>query len=67
MTDMDKKLNSGDLKKVAGGTEFESYPPTRSNFCPRCRSAKHRVIGMEGQLEVRVCEVCRLKYYYRKW
>lgn len=56
------------LDEVSGGKiQEKTIPSTHGNICPRCRSPKHHAIRMEGRDELRVCDQCKLEYYYRKW
>ena len=72
MTDNKMNMNDELLENVTGGTEEvtdgkKTGPTitTRSNFCPRCRNARHHTVSKDGMTEVRVCDVCHLEYFYR--
>jgi NMD protein affecting ribosome stability and mRNA decay len=60
-------LSDEALENVSGGTTPDYKTPTRSNFCPRCRSPEHHFVRTEGTMEVRACDQCHLEYYYRKY
>lgn len=59
-------LDNDALGEVTGGAQ-ETIPTTHGNICPRCRSARHHMVRMEGKLELRECDQCHLEYFYRKW
>ena len=67
MMENKKDLENEVLEEVTAGALGTATLPTHSNFCPRCRSAKHHTLRKEGSLELRKCDVCQFEYYYRKW
>ena len=65
--DTKKIMSEEEIENAAGGAIRPVSPIQNSNFCPRCRSPKYRVVEVNGAVEIRVCEVCGQEYPHRKY
>ena len=60
-----KKMENETLEQATAGLKNGPEIATLSNICPRCRSARHTNLRIDGNIEVRRCDVCQFEYYYR--